>query len=154
MRWIDEARTTLGPRFNWLVGLALGLAMLAYVATRPLDWPATGPVTILTELTAEVSIPEADIALLLEGQPARLYLRAYPGQPIPARVVNIGSTATRDETTGQVRFPVLLAVTPPPGLTLRGGMTGRADIIIARDLAFFVLTGRASRAVLAWWSTR
>lgn len=154
MRWIDEARTALGPRFNWLVGLALGLAIIAYAATRPLDWPATGPVTILTELTAEVSIPEADVALLLDGQPARLYLRAYPGQPIPAQVVNIGITAMRDEATGQVSFPVLLAVAPPPGLTLRDGMTGRADVIIARDSAFFVLTGRASRAVLTWWTTR
>ncbi len=155
MLLLDKLRATSPQvRANWLIGIAIlavigGLGLFA-VQT---NWPVSGSVRVSSAFGAELQVPETDIALVLVGQPAELHLLAYPGQTAAARVVNIGNQGNVDED-GRVTFTVLLSITAAPGMTLRQGMTGSAEVVVARDALFYVWSGRASRAWLTWWQAR
>lgn len=52
----------------------------------------------------EVDVNEAFINRVVAGQPAEATLDAYPGEPLPARVINIVPTADRQKATVRVRI--------------------------------------------------
>jgi RND family efflux transporter MFP subunit len=52
----------------------------------------------------EVDVNEAFINRVAAGQPAEATLDAYPGEPLPARVINIVPTADRQKATVRVRI--------------------------------------------------
>jgi HlyD family secretion protein len=72
------------------------------------------------------NLSERDLAQISPGQAAVVTLKAYPDEPIEARVARLGlqaGAAVGDAAT----FPVILALSET-GLNLRPGMTGRAEI--------------------------
>lgn len=97
----------------------------------------------LTQMEVEVSVDEADVGQVKDGQEATFAVDAFPGRSFPARVtrVNVGSNAssssssstsgssTTASTTGTVvAYTAVLAVDNKDE-TLRPGMTATADIV-------------------------
>lgn len=96
----------------------------------------------LTKMEVEVSVDEADVGQVKDGQSATFTVDAFPGRTFPARVtrVNVGSnaasasssssstTATASSTGTVVAYTAVLEV-DNQGETLRPGMTATADII-------------------------
>ena len=98
----------------------------------------------LTQMEVEVSVDEADVGQVKEGQAATFAVDAFPGKSFPARVtrVNVGSNASSSSssstssgssstagTTGTVvAYTAVLAVDNKDE-TLRPGMTATADIV-------------------------
>lgn len=96
----------------------------------------------LTKMEVEVSVDEADVGQVKEGQSATFAVDAFPGRSFPARVtrVNVGSNAsssssssssstTTTASTGTVvAYTAVLAVDNKDEI-LRPGMTATADIV-------------------------
>lgn len=96
----------------------------------------------LTQMEVEVSVDEADVGQVKEGQSANFAVDAFPGRTFPAKVtrVNVGSNAsssssssssstTTTSTTGTVvAYTAVLSVNNKDE-TLRPGMTATADIV-------------------------
>lgn len=97
----------------------------------------------LTQMEVEVSVDEADVGQVKDGQAATFNVDAFPGRSFPARVtrVNVGSNAsgsasstsssggTASSTTGTViAYTAVLAVDNKDQI-LRPGMTATADIV-------------------------
>lgn len=95
----------------------------------------------LTKMEVEVSVDEADVGQVKEGQSATFAVDAFPGRSFPARVtrVNVGSNAsssssstsgtTATASTGTVvAYTAVLAVDNKDEI-LRPGMTATADIV-------------------------
>jgi HlyD family secretion protein len=95
----------------------------------------------LTRMEVEVSVDEADVGEVKDGQEASFTVDAFPGQSFPARItrVNVGSNSasastsssstTTTATTGTVvAYTAVLSVSNP-NETLRPGMTATASII-------------------------
>lgn len=74
---------------------------------------------------ASVVITEADRGLLAIGQPAQVRVVALPGQPLAAKVSNLGGTSG---PPWERRFECKLAVTEPSP-ALRPGMSVRVQIL-------------------------
>lgn len=97
----------------------------------------------LTQMEVEVSVDEADVGQVKEGQAATFTVDAFPGRTFPARVtrVNVGSntsgsssssstgTSAAAATTGTVVAYTAVLSVDNKGQTLRPGMTATADIV-------------------------
>jgi HlyD family secretion protein len=79
----------------------------------------------------EVNVDEADIANVSVGQKARIYAIAYPDLPVDGVVDSIAVSAK--VATGQQgqSFAVKIRLVDPEKITLRPGMTCRAEIFTA-----------------------
>jgi HlyD family secretion protein len=96
----------------------------------------------LTQMEVEVSVDEADVGQVKEGQSATFAVDAFPGRTFPAKVtrVNVGSNASSSSsssstsssttsTTGTVvAYTAVLSVDNRAEI-LRPGMTATADIV-------------------------
>jgi HlyD family secretion protein len=82
------------------------------------------PASILTE----VNVDEADIAKVEIGQPARIFAIAYPDQPVEGRVDSIAVSAKVAEGQQGLSFAVKIRLLHPEKITLRPGMSCRAEI--------------------------
>ncbi|MFC3441916.1 efflux RND transporter periplasmic adaptor subunit [Sphingobium rhizovicinum] len=96
----------------------------------------------LTQMEVEVSVDEADVGQVKEGQTANFAVDAFPGRTFPAKVtrVNVGSNAsstsssssssssTSTSTGTVVAYTAVLSVDNKDE-TLRPGMTATADIV-------------------------
>ena len=85
------------------------------------------PASILTE----VNVDEADIANIEVGQAARVYAIAYPDQPVEGTVSSIAVTAKVAEGQQGRSFAVKIRLGDPGEVTLRPGMSCRAEIFSA-----------------------
>lgn len=93
----------------------------------------------LTEMEVEVSVDEADVGQVKDGQSATFSVDAFPGRTFPATVarVNVGSnasstsssTTTTTRTTGTVVAYTAVLTVSNEDETLRPGMTATADIV-------------------------
>ncbi len=95
----------------------------------------------LTQMEVEVSVDEADVGQVKEGQSANFAVDAFPGRTFPAKVtrVNVGSnsssssssssTSTTTSTTGTVVAYTAVLSVDNQDETLRPGMTATADIV-------------------------
>ncbi|MET0372183.1 MAG: efflux RND transporter periplasmic adaptor subunit [Sphingobium sp.] len=93
----------------------------------------------LTQMEVEVSVDEADVGQVKDGQSANFAVDAFPGRTFPARVsrVNVGSnssstsssTTTTTSTTGTVVAYTAVLTVDNQDETLRPGMTATADIV-------------------------
>lgn len=97
----------------------------------------------LTQMEVEVSVDEADVGQVKEGQSANFTVDAFPGRTFPARVtrVNVGSnssgsssssstgTSAAAATTGAVVAYTAVLSVENKDQTLRPGMTATADIV-------------------------
>lgn len=96
----------------------------------------------LTQMEVEVSVDEADVGQVKEGQTANFSVDAFPGRSFPARVVrvNVGSNSTSSSSSSSsssstststgtvVAYTAVLSVDNKDE-TLRPGMTATADIV-------------------------
>lgn len=96
----------------------------------------------LTQMEVEVSVDEADVGQVKEGQTANFAVDAFPGRTFPAKVtrVNVGSNAsssssssssstTTTSTSGTVVAYTAVLSVDNKDETLRPGMTATADIV-------------------------
>ncbi|MFZ2998369.1 efflux RND transporter periplasmic adaptor subunit [Sphingobium sp.] len=94
----------------------------------------------LTQMEVEVSVDEADVGQVKDGQTANFAVDAFPGRTFPAKVarVNVGSnassassstTTTTSSTAGTVVAYTAVLSVDNDDETLRPGMTATADIV-------------------------
>jgi HlyD family secretion protein len=79
----------------------------------------------------EVNVDEADIANVVVGQKARVYAIAYPDQPVEGVVDSIAVSAKVAEGQQGQSFAIKIRLLEPEKITLRPGMTCRAEIFTA-----------------------
>lgn len=95
----------------------------------------------LTQMEVEVSVDEADVGQVKEGQSATFAVDAFPGRTFPAKVtrVNVGSNASSTSSSSStastsasagtvVAYTAVLTVDNDDEI-LRPGMTATADIV-------------------------
>ena len=85
------------------------------------------PASILTE----VNVDEADIAKVEVGQAARVFAIAYPDQPVDGVVDSIAVSAKVAEGQQGLSFAVKIRLVHADKITLRPGMSCRAEIFSA-----------------------
>jgi HlyD family secretion protein len=85
------------------------------------------PASILTE----VNVDEADIANIAPGQRARIYAIAYPDKPVYGEVTSIAVSAKVAEGQQGLSFAVKIRLLDSEQITLRPGMSCRAEIFAA-----------------------
>ena len=79
----------------------------------------------------EVNVDEADIANVEMGQMARVFAIAYPDQPVEGVVESIAVSAKVAEGQQGQSFAIKIRLLDPEKITLRPGMTCRAEIFTA-----------------------
>jgi HlyD family secretion protein len=79
----------------------------------------------------EVNVDEADIANVTIGQMARVFAIAYPDQPVDGVVDSIAVSAKVAEGQQGQSFAIKIRLLDPEKITLRPGMTCRAEIFTA-----------------------
>lgn len=79
----------------------------------------------------EVNVDEADIANVTVGQKARIYAIAYPDEPVDGIVDSIAVSAKVAEGQQGQSFAIKIQLLNPEKITLRPGMTCRAEIFTA-----------------------
>ena len=79
----------------------------------------------------EVNVDEADIANVEIGQKARVFAIAYPEQPVEGIVESIAVSAKIAEGQQGQSFAIKIRLLDPEKITLRPGMTCRAEIFTA-----------------------
>jgi HlyD family secretion protein len=79
----------------------------------------------------EVHVDEADIANVEIGQKARVFAIAYPEQPVEGVVEQIAVSAKVAEGQQGQSFAIKIRLLDPEKITLRPGMTCRAEIFTA-----------------------
>ncbi|HSC17188.1 MAG TPA: efflux RND transporter periplasmic adaptor subunit [Gammaproteobacteria bacterium] len=79
----------------------------------------------------EVNVDEADIANVEIGQKARVVAIAYPEQPVEGVVESIAVSAKIAEGQQGQSFAIKIRLLDPEKITLRPGMTCRAEIFTA-----------------------
>lgn len=79
----------------------------------------------------EVNVDEADIAHVAIGQKARVYAIAYPDLPVEGVVDSIAVSAKVAEGQQGQSFAIKIRLLEPDKITLRPGMTCRAEIFTA-----------------------
>ena len=94
----------------------------------------------LSKMELQVSIDEADVGEVKEGQQATFTVDAFPGRHFPSSIrrVNVGSnetssSSTTTSTTGQVVAYTAVLTVDNGDQTLRPGMTATADIVTTRN---------------------
>lgn len=114
----------------------------------------------LAQMKLEVSIDEADVGSVKEGQKATFTVDAFPGETFPAKItrVDIGSnqsvssasssssssTSSSSAASSVVSYAADLAVANPDG-QLRPGMTATADIITSSKSNVLLVPNAALR---------
>ena len=79
----------------------------------------------------EVNVDEADIASIEVGQRARVFAIAYPDNPVDGVVDSIAISAKVAEGQQGLSFAIKIRLLEPEKITLRPGMSCRAEIFTA-----------------------
>jgi HlyD family secretion protein len=96
----------------------------------------------LEQLELELSVDEADVGQVREGQTAQFSVDAWPGRTFPGRVRQVRYAA--HTVAGVVTYEAILAV-DNPDLLLRPGMTATAEIEVKRDDQVLLVPNAALR---------
>jgi len=81
-----------------------------------------------SETLSEVQVDEADIAQVRVGQKADIFAAAYPDTPLSGTVQSIASVAQQTQGQASLSFLVKILLDEQDELTIRPGMSVRADI--------------------------
>lgn len=81
-----------------------------------------------SETLTEVQVDEADIAQVREGQSADIFTAAYPDTPLPGTIQSIATVARQTPGQASLSFLVKILLDEQDVLTIRPGMSVRADI--------------------------
>jgi HlyD family secretion protein len=96
----------------------------------------------LTKMKLVVSIDEADVGKVHEGDPARFTVDAFPGRSFHSRVEQLRNIAKTDQNV--VTYEAVLSVANDD-LSLRPGMTATANIIAEEKTAVLLVPNAALR---------
>ncbi len=109
----------------------------------------------LSQMELEVSIDEADVGQVKEGQEASFTVDAFPGQRFPAKItrVNVGSnsssssssSSTTTSSTGTVVAYTAILSVDNAAQNLRPGMTATADIVTTHKEGALLIPNAALR---------
>ncbi len=109
----------------------------------------------LQQMEVEVSVDEADVGQVKDGQEATFTVDAFPGRHFPGRItrVNVGSNAasssssstSSSSTTGNVVAYTAVLSVQNPDETLRPGMTATADIVTKQLQSVLLVPNSALR---------
>jgi HlyD family secretion protein len=81
-----------------------------------------------SESLTEVQVDEADIAQVREGQNADIFTAAYPDTPLAGTIQSIASVARQTPGQASLSFLVKILLDEQDVMTIRPGMSVRADI--------------------------
>ncbi len=81
-----------------------------------------------SETLTEVQVDEADIAQVQEGQKADIFSAAYPDTPLSGTIQSIATTARQTPGQASLSFLVKILLDDQDTMTIRPGMSVRADI--------------------------
>ena len=81
-----------------------------------------------SETLTEVRVDEADIAQVREGQTADIFAAAYPDTPLSGTIQSIASVARQTPGQASLAFLVKILLDEQDTMTIRPGMSVRADI--------------------------
>ncbi|MBK5265527.1 MAG: efflux RND transporter periplasmic adaptor subunit [Alphaproteobacteria bacterium] len=108
----------------------------------------------LSQMELQVSVDEADVGEVSEGQRATFTVDAFPGQTFPARIerVNVGSNSTTSSSSSStvastgnvVAYTAVLSVDNSK-LALRPGMTATAEIVTREEKNALLVPNAALR---------
>lgn len=82
-----------------------------------------------TQIFSEVDVDEADIGNVEVGQPVRVFAVAYLDTPLDGKVTKIATSARQVPGKNSLVFPVEVQIAPQNEVTLRPGMSTRAEIL-------------------------
>jgi HlyD family secretion protein len=101
--------------------------------TSTTNIPGSSLMTIANpaSIHTEVNVDEADIANVEIGQMARVFAIAYPDRPVEGVVESIAVSAKVAEGQQGQSFAIKIRLLDPEKITLRPGMTCRAEIFTA-----------------------
>ena len=80
------------------------------------------------ETLTEVQVDEADIAQVREGQVADIFTAAYPDSPLTGTIQSIATVARQTPGQASLSFLVKILLDEQDEMTIRPGMSVRADI--------------------------
>jgi HlyD family secretion protein len=81
-----------------------------------------------SETLTEVQVDEADIAQVREGQNADIFTAAYPDTALSGTIQSIASVARQNPGQASLSFLVKILLDEQDSMTIRPGMSVRADI--------------------------
>lgn len=109
----------------------------------------------LTTVTAEIAVPEKEIADVEVGQEVVLKARAYPERTFHGKVVAIAPTAVKEEEGGRGRTVLVTTRLENASLLLKPEMTGNAKVFSGKRRLADLLTRRLARYLRvefwSWW---
>ncbi|MFZ5521922.1 MAG: efflux RND transporter periplasmic adaptor subunit [Pseudomonadota bacterium] len=96
----------------------------------------------LSQMELQVTVDEADVGQVREGQQATFTVDAYPGRSYPARITRVGYGST---TTNNVVSYLTILEVDNADLSLRPGMTATAEITTLRRDGVLLVPNAALR---------
>jgi multidrug efflux pump subunit AcrA (membrane-fusion protein) len=96
----------------------------------------------LQTVTAEVAVPESDVALVRSGEKAALKFNPYPGRLFRGSVDRVGARLRQD---GEERFLIAEVSIPNPDGALKTGMLGTGKVSVGTRSVFTALFRRPAR---------
>ena len=96
----------------------------------------------LAKMELQVSVDEADVGQVRDGQTATFSVDAYPSRSYPATITRVGYGS--ETTDGVVSYKTILRV-ENDDLSLRPGMTATAEIVTARRDDVLLIPNEALR---------
>ena len=107
--------------------------------------PRGGELCVVADLqtvTAEVAVPESDVALVRSGEKAALKFNPYPGRLFRGSVDRVGARLRQD---GEERFLIAEVSIPNPDGALKTGMLGTGKVSVGTRSVFTALFRRPAR---------
>ncbi len=150
---VSEARATLSSDRTNLAKASIRSPIDGIVLTRKMEPGQTvaasfeTPVLFtiaedLSKMELQVSVDEADVGQVREGQTATFSVDAYPGRIYPATITRVGYGS--NTTDGVVSYKTILHV-ENDDLSLRPGMTATAEIVTAQQSDVLLVPNEALR---------
>jgi len=96
----------------------------------------------LKTVTAELAVPESDVALIKAGQRSALKFNPYPGSLFRGSVDRVGARLRQD---GEERFLIAEVSIPNPDGLLKTGMLGTGKVSVGTRSVFTALFRRPAR---------
>lgn len=122
-----ENATITSPIDGTITSLPREVGELVMVGT--LNNPASTIMEIadLSEMLVEARVDEANVAAVASGQPAEVFINAYPGRSFAGRVRRVGKQRLT-HTDGTYYFDAEVAIELADGEELRSGLTATSEI--------------------------
>ena len=131
---LADARETLqktevvAPIDGTVVGVTIKAGETAVPSTQAFAGAQLMTIADTSAIEARLKVDEGDIAKVVAGQKVDVYPAAFPDTAVPG-VVRQVALAPILENQGRA-YEVIAELTPPEGLSMRSGMSARADLFL------------------------